>query len=107
MIRAVSLGLLDVDPDTHRARPDAPLTRAAAARLLVRLAATLGSPRARPECLKDAGSLRAAGTDAIRVASRCELLSESGGSAVGGAELTRGLDRLRSLFPAGEVAGRD
>jgi len=107
MIRAVSLGLLDVDPDTHRARPDAPLTRAAAARLLVRLAATLGNPRARPECLRDAGALRGAGTDAIRVASRCELLSESGGSAVSGAELTRGLDRLRSLFPAGEVAGRD
>ena len=48
MIRAVSLGLLDVDPDTHRARPDAPLTRAAAARLMLRLASrlTLRTPRA-------------------------------------------------------------
>ncbi len=27
MMRAVSLGLLEVDPNTHRARPDAPLTR--------------------------------------------------------------------------------
>jgi tetratricopeptide (TPR) repeat protein len=103
MMRAVSLGLLEVDPDTHRARPDSPLTRPAAARLLVRLAGTLGSPRSRPECLRDSG----ARSDAIRVAARCELLSESGSSAVGGAELTRGLDRLRSLFPAGEVAGRD
>ena len=103
MMRAVSLGLLEVDPDTHRARPDAPLTRAAAARLLVRLGGTLGSPRSRPECLRDPG----ARSDAIRVAARCELLSESGSSAVGGAELTRGLDRLRSLFPAAEVAGRD
>jgi tetratricopeptide (TPR) repeat protein len=108
MMRAVSLGLLDVDPDTHRARPDAPLTRAAAARLLVHLGTTLGSPRSRPECLRDPGAFRASGSDAIRVAVRCELLSESGSSsAVGGAELTRGLDRLRSLFPAGEVAGRD
>jgi tetratricopeptide (TPR) repeat protein len=104
MMRAVSLGLLEVDPETHRARPDAPLTRPAAARLLVRLAGSLGSPRARPECLRDSGANR---SDAIRVAARCELLSESGGSAVGGAELTRGLDRLRTLFPAGEVAGRD
>jgi tetratricopeptide (TPR) repeat protein len=107
MMRAVSLGLLEVDPDTHRARPDAPLTRPAAARLLVRLGGSIGSPRSRPECLRDAGSLRAAGSDAIRVAARCGILSESGSSAVGGAELTRGLDRLRSLFPAGEVAGRD
>ena len=107
MMRAVSLGLLDVDPDTHRARPDAPLTRAAAARLLVRLGASLGSPRTRPECLRDPGIGRASASDAIRVAAKCELLSESGSSAVGGAELTRGLDRLRSLFPAGEVAGRD
>jgi tetratricopeptide (TPR) repeat protein len=107
MMRAVSLGLLDVDPDTHRARPDAPLTRAAAARLLVRLAGTVGSPKSRPECLRDPGIARAAGTDAIRVAVRCELLSESGGSAVSGAELTRGLDRLRSFYPAGEVADRD
>jgi hypothetical protein len=107
-MRAVSLGLLDVDPDTHRARPDAPLTRAAAARLLVRLGTTLGSPRTRPECLRDPGAARTAAADAIRVAAKCELLSESGSSsAVGGAELTRGLDRLRSLFPAGEVAGRD
>jgi tetratricopeptide (TPR) repeat protein len=107
MMRAVSLGLLEVDPDTHRARPDAVLTRPAAARLLVRLAGTVGSPKARPECLKLPGIAHAAGADAIRVAARCELLSESGSSAVGGAEFTRGLDRLRSLFPAGEVAGRD
>ena len=39
--------------------------------------------------------------------SRCKLLSESGASVVGGAEFTRGLDRLRSLFPAGEATNRD
>ncbi|HEX4440052.1 MAG TPA: hypothetical protein VH854_08260 [Thermoanaerobaculia bacterium] len=107
MMRAVSLGLLDVDPDTHRARPDGILTRPVAARLFLRLAGVVGSPRTRPECLRQPGIARAAGNDAIRVAVRCELLSESGSSAVSGAEFTRGLDRFRSLFPAGEVAGRD
>jgi tetratricopeptide (TPR) repeat protein len=107
MMRAVSLGLLDVDPDNHRARPDGVLTRPVAARLFVRLAGVVGSPKGRPECLRQPGIARAAGNDAIRMAARCELLSESGSSAVSGAEFTRGLDRLRSLFPAGEVAGRD
>ena len=41
MMRAVALGLLDVDADTHRARPDAALSRAAAAQLLLRLAGVL------------------------------------------------------------------
>ena len=35
------------------------------------------------------------------------VVAGMGGSAVGGAEFTRGLDRLRSLFPAGEAMKRD
>ena len=102
MIRSVSLGLFDVDPDTHRALPDAPLSRAAAATLMLRLAVLLSGPGAGLECLKGAPGPGRGAADAIRVAARCGLLSESGGAAVGGPEFTRGLDRLRSLLPAGE-----
>jgi len=106
MMRAVALGLLDVDPYTHRVRPDAPLTRAAAARMMLLLAARLDRSGA-PECFQGAPGPGKGGQDAIRVAARCKLLSESGGSVVSGAEFTRGLDRLRSLFPAGEATSRD
>jgi tetratricopeptide (TPR) repeat protein len=102
MMRAVSLGLLDVDPDTHRARPDAPLNRAAAAQLMLRLAGLLEAPGAGPPCLRGSPGPWRGGADAIRLAARCGLLSESGGPQVSGPELTRGLDRLRSLLPAGE-----
>ena len=107
MMRAVSLGLLEVDPDTHRARPDAPMTRIVAARMLLLLAARLAGPGRMPACFQGAPGPGKAGRDSIRVAARCELLSESGGSVVGGAEFTQGLDRLRSLFPAGEAMKRD
>jgi tetratricopeptide (TPR) repeat protein len=107
MIRAVSLGLLEVDPDTHRARPDAPLTRVVAARMLLLLAARLAVPGPMPACFQGAPGPGKGGRESIRVAARCELLSESGGSVVGGAEFTQGLDRLRSLFPAGEAMKRD
>jgi hypothetical protein len=102
MIRSVSLGLLDVDPDTHRARPDAVLSRAAAANMMLRLAALLSRAGGGLECLKGSPGPWRGSADAIRLAARCGLLSESGGSAVGGPEFTRGLDRLRSLLPAGE-----
>jgi tetratricopeptide (TPR) repeat protein len=101
MMRAVSLGLLDVDPDTHRARPDAPLTRAAAAQLMLRLTGLLAAPDAGPACLRGSPGPWRGGADAIRLAARCDLLSESGGPLVSGPELTRGLDRLRSFLPEG------
>jgi tetratricopeptide (TPR) repeat protein len=107
MMRAISLGLLDVDPHTHRARPDAPLTRAAGARMMLLLAARLTLAGEAPECFRGVPGPGKGGQDAIRVAARCGLLSESGASVVGGAEFTQGLDRLRSLFPAGEATNRD
>jgi hypothetical protein len=109
VMRAISLGLIDVDPSTHRARPDTPLSRAAASRFLLRLSAVLRRPFApEPDCLQAAsGAGKPGGQEAIRMASRCGLLSESGGSAVAGVEFTRGLDRLRSLIPAGEATPRD
>jgi tetratricopeptide (TPR) repeat protein len=107
VMRAASLGLLDVDPGTHRARPDAPLLRVAAARFLLRLASALPGAESGLDCLQGPGDPPKSGTDAIRVAVRCRLLSESVGLAVGGAEFTRGLDHLRSLVPAGEATYRD
>ena len=102
LVRAVSLGLLDVDSDTHRARPDASLSRTAAAQMMLRLAGWLGGARAPLPCLKDSPGPWRGGADALRLASRCGLLSESGGAAVSGPELMRGFDRLRSSLPAGE-----
>jgi hypothetical protein len=102
VMRAVSLGLLDVDPDTHRARPDAPLSRAVAAQLMVRLMGLLRGPGSGPACLQGSPGPWRGGADAIRLAARCGLLSESGGPLVSGPEFTGGLDRLRSLLPAGE-----
>ena len=102
MMRAVSLGLLDVDVDTHRARPDAPLGRAAAAQLLIRLAGVVRGADAGPACLRGSPGPWRGPADAIRLAAGCGLLSESGGSFVSGPELTRALDRLRSLLQAGE-----
>ncbi len=107
MIRAVGLGLLDVDPDTHRARPDAPLSRAAAGQFLLRLAVVLGRPGSPKGCLASAADASRTGADAIRLAARCGLLTESGGMYVGGAEMTRGMDRLRSAYAVGEAARRD
>src|SRR5262245_38170254 len=107
MMRVVSLGLLELDSDTHRARPDALLTRAAAARLVLLLASRLARSGPVPECFQGAPGPGKGGREAIRVAVRCELLSESGGSVVSGAEFTQGLDRLRSLFPAGEANNSD
>jgi tetratricopeptide (TPR) repeat protein len=105
MMRSVSLGLLEVDPETHRARPDALLTRGAAARLLLRLAWSLLGSRPGAACLRGGPEKAPSAADAIRVASRCDLLSESGGPVVGGKELTRGLDRLRWLVDSEEGSG--
>ncbi len=102
MMRAVALGLLGVDGETHRARPDAPLGRAAAAQLLLRLAGVLRASEAGPVCLQGSPGPWRGPADAIRLAAGCGLLSESGGAFVSGPELTRALDRLRSLLPAGE-----
>jgi tetratricopeptide (TPR) repeat protein len=107
MIRAVGLGLLDVDPETHRARPDAPLSRGAAGQFLLRLAVVLGRPGSPKGCLAGAAEAARTGTDAIRLAARCGLLTESGGMYVSGAEMTRGMDRLRTAYAVGEAARRD
>lgn len=94
--RAVSLGLLDVDRETHRARPDGGLTRRAGARMMIRLLRVLNSS-SQPECLEGPSESSRSGTEPIDAAVRCGLLDESEVTWVGGREFTRGLDRLRVL----------
>jgi tetratricopeptide (TPR) repeat protein len=97
MTRAVSLGLLDVDTETHRARPDAPLSLAAAARLYLRLAQIL---RGRPlDCFQSApGPLETlTQTDALRLARLCRLLDDEDPAPLSGVGFTRALDRARAI----------
>jgi tetratricopeptide (TPR) repeat protein len=101
VMRAISLGLIDVDSYTHRARPDAVLTRGAAAQWLMRLSAVLPKPRGSPRCLQGFAASARTAADAIRAAAKCGLLFEAGSPAMSGPEFTRGLDRLRSLLSAG------
>ena len=108
MMRAVSLGLLDVDPDTHRVRPDAPLTRAAAARMMLLLASRLARPGPMPGLLPGSARAReraARRRFAWRPGANC---CQNRGARSSAARSSReGLDRLRSLFPAGEAMKRD
>jgi hypothetical protein len=98
--RAVALGLLEVDRETHRGNPDATLTRIAAARLLLRLAGIL-HPKESPPCLGPGGSRgpRSA-AEAVRAAEECGLLEEGETNPPTGPELTRALDRIRALGTA-------
>jgi len=105
VMRAISLGLLDVEAYAHRARPDAPLTRGAAAQWLIRLWGVLSPPGApHPPCLEGTPSAARTSADALRAADRCGLLAAGGSGVVGGPEFTRGLDRLRAVL--GERPGR-
>ncbi len=95
--RALSLGLLEVDRETHRANPDAPLTLSAASRLLLRLLAMVSPPAHDLPCLEGrARPLRANG-EAVRTAENCGLLADSNSPAVSGLAFTRALDRVRAL----------
>jgi tetratricopeptide (TPR) repeat protein len=95
VMRAISLGLLEVDADSHRARPDAPLTRAAAARWLVRLSEVL-APSRTPLCMHGVEAPRRS-SDFLAAAERCGFLAASGTAYVGGPEFTRALDRVRAV----------
>ncbi len=96
ILRAVSLGLLDVDRETHRARPDGALTRRAAARMLLRLLRVV-NPGVRVRCLEGGPESGRSGVEAVRAALQCGLLPESENSWVSGREFTRGLDRVRIM----------
>ncbi|HTO76326.1 MAG TPA: tetratricopeptide repeat protein [Thermoanaerobaculia bacterium] len=99
--RAVGLGLLDVDRETHRARPDAALTFGAAARLDLRLYALLAAPGS-AKCLSDRPVETLDPGEAIRVARECGILDEKDGSPVTGPAFTKTVDRIRDLARPGE-----
>lgn len=94
LMRAVALGLLDVDRDTHRARPDAGLTRRAAARMLLRLLKVVQRGGA-PDCLEGFPESGRSAAEAVRAAVGCGFLAGEEGTSVSGEEFTRGLDRVR------------
>jgi len=100
--RAVSLGLIDVDTEMHRARPDAPLSLAAAARLYLRLVVLIR--KGAPACFGAAGGPieTLSQADAIRVARACALLEDDSPASLSGAAFTRAIDRVRAL-----ASGRD
>jgi tetratricopeptide (TPR) repeat protein len=87
--RSIQLGLIGVDASTHRARPDALLTRADAARLLVRAASLVGSDDVR-DCLEAGDPADGALTRVVA----CGWLSSGRGSGISGAELRRALVRI-------------
>jgi tetratricopeptide (TPR) repeat protein len=95
LARAVGLGLLDTDHDTHRAHPDSPLTLPAAARLSVRLLALL-KPSGPEPCAGIRHPPRAS-AEIVRIAQECELFEEDEASPVSGPAFTRSLDRVRAL----------
>jgi tetratricopeptide (TPR) repeat protein len=103
ILRAVGLGLLEVDRETHRANPDSPFTLSAAARLYLRLLALLQADPP-PACLAEHSDAAVSRAEAIRLARECKILSESEAPAVGGAAFLRALDRVRALAGKGENA---
>jgi tetratricopeptide (TPR) repeat protein len=99
--RAVSLGLLDADRETHRADPDALLTFSSAARLYLRVLAFL-RPAELPNCAAGRPVEALSNGEAIRVARECRIVRGTEGTPVGGASFTRAIDRVRALAAKGE-----
>ena len=98
LTRAVALGLLDVDQDTHRVSPDAALTLAAASKLLIRLVGILKPVPGNPACLgKSPRTAALTNAEAVRLAAACQLVTEKDGPVVSGPAFLKALDRVRSL----------
>ncbi|MCA1582401.1 MAG: hypothetical protein LC796_13620, partial [Acidobacteria bacterium] len=102
--RALALGLLEVDRETHRSSPDSTLTLGAASRLLLRLLAIV-RPGEEAPCLEKGGGRGRSATDAIRAAEACGFWKEEGNGPPGGPAFTRALDRIRALAAPAAVSG--
>ena len=98
--RALSLGLLESDRDTHRANPDGPLTTGAAARLLARLLAILEPRGKRTPCWNGAARPPRTAAEAAQVARSCGLIEGKDAAAISGPAFVRALDRVRALASA-------
>jgi tetratricopeptide (TPR) repeat protein len=101
--RAVALGLLEVDHETHRVSPDAHLSLPAAAKMLVRLFPILNPPSGEVPCLQKVVPGILSNAEAVRLAQACDLISERDGPAVSGPAFLRALDRARAVVE-GETA---
>ena len=101
--RCVALGLLEVDAETHRVNPDAPLSLPAAAKLLVRLLGVLKPAPGEIPCLRKTTRGPLTNAEAVRASSGCGLISDRDGPGVSGSVFLRALDRARTLV-AGEAA---
>ncbi|HYT31896.1 MAG TPA: hypothetical protein VEO37_04825 [Thermoanaerobaculia bacterium] len=102
--RAVALGLLEVDRETHRVNPGARLAPASAARLLLRLLVLVSPPDQELTCLGESRRPPRAASEALAVAEGCGLLPELDSGGVSGPVFTKALDRVRALAAGSEAA---
>ncbi len=105
LARALALGLLEADMDTHRANPDQLLTAGAAARLLVRLLAILEPSSDKIPCWRAAGKPARPGAEAAQVARSCGLIDGRESAVVSGPAFVRAVDRVRALAAAAPEGG--
>ncbi|HTD51546.1 MAG TPA: hypothetical protein VK780_00850, partial [Thermoanaerobaculia bacterium] len=102
LTRALALGLLEADRETHRANPDGPLTVSAAARLLLRLLGlVVPEPKSLP-CPRPGRRVPRSSSESIQAAQACGLLPEVEGGAMSGPVFTEALDRIRALTDSGK-----
>jgi hypothetical protein len=86
LVRAISLGFLAVSRETHRASPDAPVSRAEFSACLRRIAAFVAHGRTLPSCLR----LDASGAASLL---ECGILSDASSRSVGGKEAVGAIER--------------
>jgi tetratricopeptide (TPR) repeat protein len=102
LTRALALGLLEADVDTHRANPDGPLTVSAAARLLLRLLGLIVPQSQSLPCPRPGRRVPRSAVESIQAAQACGLLPKVEGYTVSGPVFTRSLDRIRALAYEGK-----
>jgi tetratricopeptide (TPR) repeat protein len=102
LTRALALGLLEADRETHRANPDGPLTVSAAARLLLRLLGLVVPESKSLPCPRPGRRLPRSSSESIQAAQACGLLPEIEGGAMSGPVFTEALDRIRALTDSGK-----
>lgn len=95
--RAVALGLLETDRETHRANPDGPLSVGAAARLLARLLLLLEPPSQKFPCAAGVARPPRTGPETAQIARDCALIDGKDAAPMRGPDFVSSLDRLRAL----------
>jgi tetratricopeptide (TPR) repeat protein len=96
LTRALALGLLEADRETHRASPDAVLTQVAAAKFLLRLLGLVAPESPNLPCPITDQHISRSAAESIQNAQACGLLPESETATVTGSVFTQALDRIRA-----------